>query len=143
MAGFKMDMAGLDKVLAKLDVKKFEQEIEGELHAFGLDVKRDAQDILARDLKYSNGGLNTHIFSVPGDMSVKIIATKDYAAYVEFGTGRFAALYVPSIEPEWQEYARSFYINGQGRMRPTPFLYPAFEKNKIELIKRLKNLLNA
>jgi len=140
MPGISINMEGLDKTLAKLDVKKLSQDIEGELHAFGMNVMQDAISNVSKT-KFIE--LMQAIKQEPLPMAVKVVVLKSYAAYVEFGTGRFAALYVPSIEPEWQAYARTFYINGQGRLPASPYLYPAFEKNKIELIKRLKTLLNA
>jgi len=140
MPGISINMEGLDKTLAKLDVKKLSQDIESELHAFGMNVMQDAISNVSKT-KFIE--LMQAIKQEPLPMAVKVVVLKSYAAYVEFGTGRFAALYVPSIEPEWQAYARTFYINGQGRLPASPYLYPAFEKNRIQLIKNLKRLLNA
>jgi uncharacterized protein YllA (UPF0747 family) len=141
--GVTLKLEGLDKALAKLDLKEFEQDITDELAAFGFAVVRDAKETLASKLKYSIGGLINSIDSKPSKLSVEIVANRDYAAYVEFGTGRFAAALLPSREPEWQALAREFYVNGMGRMPATPYLHPAYEKNRLLLIENLKNLLNA
>ena len=49
----------------------------------------------------------------------------NYAAYVEFGTGKYAASYVPSLENEWQELALSYKTSTPGRLPSSPYLYPA------------------
>lgn len=50
-----------------------------------------------------------------------------YAAYVEFGTGGFAASYVPTLPESWQTLAWEF--KGENDpfkpMEQRPFLYPA------------------
>lgn len=43
------------------------------------------------------------------------------AAYYEFGTGAFI-----DIPPGLEEYAMTFYINGQGRIPANAFLFPSF-----------------
>lgn len=61
-----------------------------------------------------------------------------FGAYIEFGTGQHAASYLPSLPPEWQAVARTFYVNGKGTLRHTPYLYPAYFKHSPQLIKELK-----
>lgn len=141
MSGFTLDVKGFDEVLKKLDTKTYEQDITDELEAFGADVSRDAKQILASRLKHSMGGLINSIDFIPGRMRVEIVANKDYAAYVEFGTGPYAAAYVPSLEPEFQAYAMQFFVNGKGRTPATPFLYPSYEKNRLKLMDRLRNFI--
>jgi len=62
------------------------------------------------------------------------------AAYLEFGTGKQAASYVPSLDPKYQELAASFYVNGKGTLRTHRFLIPAYEQEKKRGVNRLKNL---
>lgn len=57
-------------------------------------------------------------------------------AYVEFGTG--AKVQVPD---EWKDLAWQFYVNGQGYLPPTPFLYPAWKAGGKQYEKDLKDLL--
>jgi HK97 gp10 family phage protein len=65
-----------------------------------------------------------------------------YAAYQEFGTGTFAASYVGSLPDEWQALARQFYVNGQGRVRPQPYMYPAAVVARQKFINEIKDILN-
>ena len=99
----------------------------------------------------------------------KIGSNKDYAPYVEFGTGAVA-----DIPSEWNSFASQFkgatgksWDNGLEEIRqwcirkgipesaaypifmsiiengvlPTPYLYPAFKEGRKELIERLENVI--
>lgn len=77
------------------------------------------------------------------DLKYELIADKDYAAYVEFGTGQFAAEYVATLEPEWAEIAYKFYKNGQGKLEGEPYFYPAINKIWPQMIKEIQNATNA
>lgn len=62
------------------------------------------------------------------------------AAYYEFGTGERARIYLAKVEGGWQAVARRFYVNGKGRLREHPYLYPAFMQESRRLLDKLKNL---
>ena len=142
MSGFKFELKGMDEVLEQLDTSKLEKEIAATLEAFGKNVARDAKNRLSENGTNDNGFLTGSIGSETlGPMTVSIYANIDYAAYVEFGTGPYAARYVPSLEPGWQALARTFYVNGKGRMPAQPFFHPAFEKNRLLLLDDLRDLL--
>jgi hypothetical protein len=66
----------------------------------------------------------------------------DYAAYVEFGTGKFAAEYVPSLDPEWQKFAKTFQTSRPGKLPSTPYLYPSTIIGTQNFIKNVNNLIN-
>jgi HK97 gp10 family phage protein len=46
-----------------------------------------------------------------------------YAPYVEFGTGENT-----EVPQGFDKFAMQFYVNGQGRTKPHPYLIPAFIK---------------
>lgn len=192
MSGLTLNFTGIDKALANINTKKFKQEIQDELNSFGLDVVRDAKALAPVD----EGHLKGAIEYKSAALSITITVGVDYAAYVEFGTRKYAAQHVASLPAEWQEFASQSKGAGGGSfdelvmnivrwvkakgigatfsiathkregfgkqsaattddatayaiakhiiivgIQPHPFLYPAFEKNRIELIKRLKSLL--
>ena len=194
MSGITLKLSGLDEVLKKLDVKKLEREITGELIYFGTQVSLDAKNNVENNGTTDRGDLAGSIdFKSDHPLSVSIFANKDYAAYIEFGTRKFAASYVATLPPDWQTFAAQYKGGGGGSfqeflMRITewvkrkgfaaavtksgnksksvnsvngekeaayrialsilrngikaqPFLFPAFEKNRPELIKNLKTLL--
>lgn len=83
--------------------------------------------------KVTNGGLQGEIEVNAGKI----------AAYIEFGTGQSAAALVPTLPDDWQAIARSFYVNGQGRLIANPYLYPnwfrytnGFEQKVKDIVKR-------
>lgn len=54
-------------------------------------------------------------------------------AYLEFGTGVYVR-----VAPEWKDMAWQFYVNGKGRLRAYPYMYPAFVKGRDMFIKSLR-----
>lgn len=62
----------------------------------------------------------------------------DYAAYVEFGTGNYAAAYVPSLEADWQELALSYKTSNPGKLPSSPYLYPSTIIGQKNIIKNIK-----
>lgn len=66
-----------------------------------------------------NVSKESHLFYTVNVQAVPI------AAYLEFGTGAFV-----DVAPEWKDLAWEFYKNGKGRLRPQPYLYPAYTRGK-------------
>lgn len=63
------------------------------------------------------------------------------AAWHEFGTGNYAAIYLPST-PQWvRDWARQYFINGQGRTPAHPALYPCFKRHTQDIDKKMANKL--
>jgi HK97 gp10 family phage protein len=70
----------------------------------------------------------------------EVSANKEYAPYVEFGTGQFT-----KVPKGFEEIAMSFYVNGKGTMKPKPYLIPSWAsevpifRNKLKkIIKEMK-----
>ena len=121
----------IDKFAVELDTKlrRFKEEFGVEL----LERTRARTPVKSGALKGGWGFTNKKT-------SIEIYNTQEYAAYVEFGTGPFAAKYVKQLPIEWQKYALTFYVNGKGRLPAHPYLYPAFNITKDMLIKDLQNI---
>lgn len=64
------------------------------------------------------------------------------AVYLEFGTGASAAGYVPTLPKEFQEIARTYFINGKGTLIKKPFLLPAYFKYQDDFIKDFTKFLD-
>jgi hypothetical protein len=170
MGGYKLEITGLNEILAKLDTKTMEAEIQLALDDFGLRVVREAKLLVPKDEDYLARSIN----SDPGKLSVTISANTDYAAYIEFGTRRFAAAYVSTLPAEWQQFAAQFkgsqpgsfgdfikrimaWIKRKGideaaaypiaikilreGIKAQPFLYPAIRNQTPLLIKDLEDIL--
>lgn len=167
MGGSFIKIEGLEKTLARFDIKKFEPQIQQSFDNFGLRVELGAKQLVPVD----EGKLKGSIFHETGRLSSTVGASADYAAFQEFGTRKFAAAYIATLPADWQKFAAQYKGGGGGTfedfvmslmgwckrhgisekaaypialkilrngMRPQPFLYPAFNKAKDQLIKDLQ-----
>jgi hypothetical protein len=69
-----------------------------------------------------------------------ITASGVIAAYIEFGTGAFAASYTSTLPKEWDEYAYLFKTNFDGKTKESPFLYRSYETEVRRLNNQIKEL---
>ena len=111
----KLTLQGLDKSFANIDklAKETRVEIQGELDAFGDDVEQEAKQLVASNSS-DEGALLRSIHRVSGNLEVSIVASIEHAAWIEFGTRKFAAAYVNSLPQDWQTYAQQFRGSGTG-----------------------------
>lgn len=72
-----------------------------------------------------------------------ITVSVPYGAFVEFGTG--SKVFQNSrgfvYSTDLRAYAQEFYVNGKGRMRARPFLFPAFEMKRRDILDAVKRAL--
>lgn len=132
--GLKELIRDIDKVTDNI-VKGLDQEIA----ASGEQIARDAKRAVPKD----TGALASAISSErKKELDYEITAQKEYASYVEVGTGGLVDL--PNIEGA-EAYFMQFKGEGirQVNVPPRPFLFPAYEEERKKLIDRIKkNLLN-
>lgn len=76
-------------------------------------------------------------------LSYTLYSNNPYSAYFEFGTGKYAATYVPNLDEEWQVLARQYFINGKGTIPDRPFLYPSIKSVFPKMVKNINSILNA
>lgn len=62
------------------------------------------------------------------------------AAYLEFGTGKFAAAHLASEDPWVRKLAMVFYVNGKGWLRAHPYFIGTYKQEGQRLSEKLKNL---
>ena len=169
MAGSVIKIEGLEKTLARFDVKKYEPQIQECFNKFGIRVELAAKQAVPVD----EGKLKGSIFQEPGRLSNTFGASADYASFQEFGTRKFAAAYISTLPADWQAFARQFKGGSSGSfqdfvmslvgwckrhgisekaaypiaikilrngMKPQPFLYPAFNTNKKKLLEDLNKI---
>lgn len=101
---------GLEKTLARFDVKKYEPQIQACFDKFGATVKLKAMENIARPYPKGSddrGLLLNSVFWDKGRLSATVGDSASYASYIEFGTRKYAASYVASLPPDWQAYAAS------------------------------------
>ena len=145
---------GLSKVTA--DLKKFGVDgtnvVKRELDLSATNIQINASAVAPSHLdkaktvplnikqridKYvSNGGLS---------WKVGIQGAEDLDGFIEFGTGLnfidIVSRDPKNYTPEVLEVARLFYKNGQGTLKGTPYLMPAFFEESPRLIDNLKKEL--
>lgn len=139
--GFTVEFKGLKETIAKLedagdDIKK---KVD-----FAIGINTDAMATEAKQrAPVDTGRLRSSISANKvKDYLYELVAQVDYAAYLEFGTGRYAANYVPSLEPEWEALAKQFYKNGQGTTPERPYLYPSYKRILPILYKDLEQIVD-
>lgn len=110
MSGFKVNIDGLQVALNKLDVKRYEPQIQKSFEKFGVNVEREAKKLAPVD----EGHLRSAIYQQAGILQVTIGCSVDYAAYLEFGTRSFASEYVAALPATWKELASQYRGAGGG-----------------------------
>lgn len=165
----RIEVKGLDATLKKFDrlANKSKDDIQSALNAFAADVATDA----VKFAPGNEGKLKQSISPVYGNLEGGVVASVNYAAFIEFGTRKFAAEYVSTLPTDWQNIANSkkggnggsikglllalktwfdqrgipkdkqFFIARKilrDGVKSQPFIYPAINKNKEQLIKDIK-----
>ena len=101
--------SGIDAILAKFNTlaNEAQNDVQLQLNAFADDVARDAKQLVKANSS-DEGNLLRNINPEFGSGFVSITANTKYAAYIEFGTRKFAAEYVSSLPTDWQTFANTF-----------------------------------
>lgn len=141
MSGFGFSLLGAGPLEKR--IKDYAKSIQDDVAAEIEDSAQNIRNKALRRVPANFATLKTGISATPvNKFEWEVDSNARYSAYVEFGTGVYAANYVPSLPPEIQEYARTFYVNGKGTLPATPFLFNSFLEERVELIKRIKEILN-
>ena len=163
-----MKIKGASKVISELRAKKkgIDKKIDDITQANAIEMAGDA----TKRAPEAFGKLKQSIsYSKVADLKWKATANKEYAGYMEFGTG--AKIQVPA---EFSDMAKSFQSGGKGNFKqaleniklwckkkgidekaaypillsilkvgvnPQPFFYPAWVSTKKRYVKDLENLL--
>lgn len=138
--GFTIKFEGLDKTIKELKntVSDIEEKVD---FAFGINVDAMANEAKNR-VPVDMGRLRSSITSNKiSKYNYELVAGVYYAPYIEFGTGKYAASYVKSIDPEWTKLAFQFYVNGKGRIPEKPFLYPSYKRIFPILVKDIEKIV--
>ena len=107
-----------------------------------LNIERQAKRNAPTNKKIGAGGrLRSAIVADHSGKEANVEVKVNYAQYVEFGTGAFAAEYLATKDKDLREYAMTFYETGKGRMPAQPFLFPAAEAERPKHIERMRKAL--
>jgi hypothetical protein len=107
---FKIEVQGLDALQKQLNglPKKLTDGLDYALEKAARAIELKANQLKPTDL----GGIQVRVDSKPLDKN--ITANANYAAFMEFGTGSYAAQYVSTLPQNWQEYAQQFKGSSDG-----------------------------
>lgn len=140
MATASLVIKGMDELQKKL--KEFSPKVE---KRFKEQVLDSTTQIEMDAIRLAPAMVKTRINKLITDNGLQgrvVVEGNEIFIYMEFGTGRDAASYLATQEPEIREAAMKFYVNGQGTLVHTPYLIPAYLKERPNFIEELKRILN-
>lgn len=107
-------LKGIDGMIVSLNktIATAEKETRVALSTFSNAVVKSAKERAPANEGYLRNSISG---SVPG-FQAKIVVTANYAAYLEFGTRKFAAKYVATLPADWKAYAATFKGKGGGTL---------------------------
>jgi HK97 gp10 family phage protein len=107
-----VSLKGLDGIMVAVNktIAEAEAGTIKALDKFQSNVVADAK----RAAPANEGNLRNSISGSVTGTQAKVVATSNYAAYLEFGTRKFAAKYVATLPADWQTYAATFKGKGGG-----------------------------
>jgi HK97 gp10 family phage protein len=104
-----LEVKGLDTLIKKMDklAKDVQKDVQAELNDWADTTAQNAKMLVSANSS-DEGMLLRSINPNYGNGSASVTASAKYAAYIEFGTRKFAAAYVSSLPADWQAYAATF-----------------------------------
>ena len=105
----KIEAKGFDGLKKKFDTlsKEGKADVQSALNDWADRTASDAKSLVSSNSS-DEGALLRSISPVYGQGNASVVATAKYAAYIEFGTRKFAASYVSSLPQDWAAYANTF-----------------------------------
>ena len=104
-----LQVKGLDTLIKKMDklASNVQKEVQAELNEWADTTSQNAKSLVSANSS-DEGMLLRSINPNYGNGFASVTASAKYAAYVEFGTRKYAAAYVSSLPGDWQTYAATF-----------------------------------
>lgn len=130
---------GLDKLLRQL--KELPQNLEQEIEEIVEDNTRQLARSAKRFAPVNFGFLRNSIRVAKNtDLEWRVVVLAKYGPYIEFGTGGLVR-----VPDELRDLALQFKGRGVKKVdiRPQPYLYPAFELQRDQYIRDLRDLLES
>lgn len=127
-----VEIRGLDEVLETMDSFYSDSEIQNKLLKACLIVERSAKQKAPK----GNGALRNSIKSKVEGLEGVVYTALEYAPYVEYGTGLFAES-GGRMDVPWSYQDEKGEWHTTSGMHPMPFLRPALDENRSEIVKIL------
>jgi hypothetical protein len=105
----KIEAKGFDGLKKKFDTlsKEGKAQVQSALNDWADRTASDAKSLVSSNSS-DEGALLRSISPVYGQGNAAVVSTSKYAAYIEFGTRKFATAYVSSLPQNWAAYAATF-----------------------------------
>ena len=105
----KIEVKGFEAVIKKFDTlaKESQTKVQSALNDWADRTAADAKKLVSANSS-DEGALLRSISPIYKQGAAEVISTSKYAAYIEFGTRKFAAAYVSSLPQDWATYAATF-----------------------------------
>lgn len=88
-----------------ISIKKLEEGIDTALNTAALEIEATAKRLAPKDMGAISQGISAN---TNGRFQKEITVNTPYAAYAEFGTGKYAAAYASTLPADWKTYAAQF-----------------------------------
>ena len=107
---------GLDAAIKHSNrlAKEVKQDVQEELNEFADAVSALAKRLAPADEGHLRGAIAP--IRGNGNLEASIVCAVVYAAFMEFGTRKYAAKYVATLPQDWKTYALTFKGKGGGSM---------------------------
>lgn len=104
-----LQVKGIDALIKKMDrlANDVQKDVQAELNDWADTTAQNAKSLVSANSS-DEGMLLRSINPNYGNGSASVTASAKYAAYVEFGTRKYAAAYVSTLPSDWQTYAATF-----------------------------------
>ena len=112
----KLKIDGIDKTLKDISdkYKNLEPEIQASMDAFAYNVQAEAKSIVSSNSSDTGKLANSIQIDTGEGLAMSIYSSVEYAAYIEFGTRKYAEAYVATLPQEWSSFAATFKGKGNG-----------------------------
>lgn len=131
-----------NKVMRKVDAlePQLKKKAELAINASALRIESDAKRRVPVDTGNLRSSIKTEKF---GGVGRRVYTNTEYAPYVEFGTRDKVKTTIEGVD--YSSVAKQFKRSsgGGGGVPPRPYLFPAFESEKPNLIKNLKRIIRS
>jgi len=133
-----VEIIGADKIIEKMkdiaDPEKYKRALEKCCLLVERSAIEKAKKGKTGDLKRS---IASRVEEDGGDLIGVVYTNLEYAPYVEFGTGLFAEE-GGRLDVPWNYQDEKGEWHSTSGMKPQPFLRPALNENREEILRRLK-----
>jgi HK97 gp10 family phage protein len=126
-----LEVKGLDGLIKKFDqlAKETQVGVNAALEDWANRTAQDAKQLVSANSS-DEGALLRSISPSYGNGYAKVVASAKYAAYIEFGTRKFAASYVSTLPSDWAQYAATFKGSAGGTFKEMLLSIMAWCKRK-------------